>query len=78
MSMMSSKWMMNGIGISEDHQRRIFDKFYRVPHGNVHNVGGYGLGLYYVHQIVSRHGGDITVKSAPGKGAKFTITLPAK
>jgi signal transduction histidine kinase len=68
----------NGIGISDENQRRIFDKFYRVPHGNLHPVSGYGLGLYYVRQIIERHGGSVTVKSAISKGTTFTIKLPAK
>ena len=67
----------NGIGISADNQGPIFDKFYRVPHGNIHNVGGYGLGLYYVRQIIDRHEGSITVESELGKGTIFTIKLLA-
>src|SRR5574344_343027 len=68
----------NGIGISTEDQKLIFDKFYRVPHGNIHNVGGYGLGLYYVQQIIERHGGGITVNSTVDKGTTFTIILPEK
>ncbi len=63
----------NGIGISETNQQQIFDKFYRVPSGNLHNVKGYGLGLYYVKDIMSKHGGSVTVKSQPGKGTTFTL-----
>src|SRR5574344_40713 len=67
----------DGIGISTEHRKRIFDKFFRVPHGNLHPVSGYGLGLYYVRQIIERHGGDIAVESTINKGTKFTILLPA-
>ncbi|QHS56772.1 HAMP domain-containing histidine kinase [Mucilaginibacter sp. 14171R-50] len=68
----------NGIGIPAAHVRHIFDKFHRVPAGNVHNVKGTGLGLNYVKYIVHAHGGSIRVKSQQGTGSEFIITLPLK
>lgn len=62
-----------GIGISETNQKHIFDQFFRVPSGNQHNVKGYGLGLYYVSNMMARHQGSVTVKSQPGKGSTFTL-----
>lgn len=66
----------NGIGISKNDQKHIFDKFYRVSHGNIHKFKGLGLGLYYVKRIAEAHGGNVSVSSKPGKGTTFTIILP--
>ena len=66
----------NGVGIAAEDQTQIFDKFYRVSHGNVHNVKGLGLGLYYTSQIVNTHQGKITVQSELEKGTTFTILIP--
>lgn len=65
----------NGIGIAPEHQRHVFEKFYRVPHGDVHEVKGYGIGLYFAKTIVERHGGWISLTSTPGNGSTFTIEL---
>lgn len=65
----------NGIGIAQEHQRHVFEKFYRVPHGDVHEVKGYGIGLYFAKTIVERHGGRISLTSTPGNGSTFTIEL---
>lgn len=66
----------NGLGIASKELVKIFDKFYRIPTGNVHDTKGFGLGLYYVHQIVKLHSWHIQVESIVDKGSTFTITIP--
>ena len=67
-----------GIGIPLDKQPYLFNKFYRVPTGNRHDVKGYGLGLYYVKTMAELHGGSIHVESSPGIGSTFTLEIPLK
>jgi two-component system phosphate regulon sensor histidine kinase PhoR len=68
----------NGLGMSKEQRRKIFDKFYRVPTGNRHDIKGFGLGLSYVKAIVTEHKGDITVQSELGKGSRFILTFKHK
>jgi signal transduction histidine kinase len=66
----------NGCGISKEHLAHVFEKFYRVPTGDIHTVRGYGLGLYYAKQVVELHKGVISMKSRIGEGTTVTIILP--
>jgi two-component system phosphate regulon sensor histidine kinase PhoR len=67
----------NGIGLRPEERRRIFDKYYRVQQGNVHEVKGFGLGLSYAALMVRAHGGRIDVDSVPGKGTKMILWFPS-
>jgi two-component system phosphate regulon sensor histidine kinase PhoR len=66
----------NGIGIPKEHLRRVFDKFHRVPTGNVHNVKGFGLGLFYVKTMCKEHKWQIDLQSELGQGTIINIRMP--
>ena len=66
----------NGMGIKKEHLKKIFDKFYRIHTGNRHDIKGFGLGLAYVRNVATLHGGSISVESEYGKGTTFTLMLP--
>ena len=67
----------NGVGLSKDDQQKVFEKFYRVSTGNVHDTKGFGLGLSYVQSIIEKHHGKIWVESKLKEGSKFIIQLPS-
>jgi two-component system, OmpR family, phosphate regulon sensor histidine kinase PhoR len=66
----------NGVGIPDEYKTKVFEKFFRVPAGNVHNIKGYGLGLSYAASVINKHGGTIAAKNNEGGGTSFIITLP--
>ena len=66
----------NGPGIPAEYMYKVFDKFFRVPSGDRHNVKGYGLGLNYAALIMKHHNGRIAVENNPGNGCTFTLTFP--
>ena len=74
--MLELKVKDKGIGIPKEHQKRVFDKFYRVPTGNVHNVKGFGLGLFYVKTMCQQHGWKLGLESAQGEGTAISILMP--
>jgi two-component system phosphate regulon sensor histidine kinase PhoR len=65
-----------GIGMAREHQANIFKRFHRIPTGNVHNVKGFGIGLFYVKTVVEAHGGHVSVSSDLGKGSRFDVFFP--
>lgn len=66
----------NGIGIPKEYENRVFDRFFRVPTDDLHNVKGHGLGLSYVYDVVQKHGGSISASSKEGSGTVFSIFIP--
>lgn len=66
----------DGVGVPVEYKEKVFEKFFRVPAGDKHNVKGYGLGLSYVAHIIKQHGGSIRVESQPNKGSEFIVTIP--
>ena len=68
----------NGVGIPQQYHRKVFEKFFRVPAGDVHDVRGYGLGLSYAASVVEQHHGSIVVESAPAEGSNFIVRLPKR
>jgi len=68
----------DGIGIAKTYQASIFDRFFRVPTGDLHPVKGYGLGLAYVRQVIERHGGRVSLRSELGKGSEFLLKFDTK
>ncbi len=68
----------NGIGIPVEYQDKIFNKFFRVPTGDRHNIKGHGLGLSYIASVIKEHGGTIALQSKLHEGSTFTVRLPQK
>jgi two-component system phosphate regulon sensor histidine kinase PhoR len=66
----------NGIGIASQYIDKVFEKFFRIPHGDTHDAQGYGLGLSYAAHVIRKHKGSIRVDSEKGKGSRFIIELP--